>query len=337
MYYVVMKSTDIRRNLATEQYLMNHVSFDEPLILFYIQKPCVIVGRNQNVLSEVDINYAKAQGITITRRLSGGGAVYDDLGNLSFSIVVNANSHSFGDFSLFTKPILKALHSMGAIGAEMSGRNDLLIDGKKFSGNAMYTKNKKMYAHGTLMFDVNIEEANRVLTISKKKIETRATKSVRSRVTNLKPYLSKKYQKITTEEFRDQLLLYLFNEESMEKIAPYEYQMTEKDQKAIDQLVQNIYGNDSWIFGEEPKFTIQREERFKGGIIEAKIAVEKGKIETITLYGDYFGQKETKEVEKLLTGCTYNQEAIMQALITVKIDDYFKNISKKEFVRLLVE
>lgn len=143
MYYVIMPSQDIRRNLATEQYLLNQRTFDEPLVLFYIQKPCVIVGRNQNVRAEVDLKYAKEHQVIITRRLSGGGAVYDDLGNLSFSFVVNADHASFGNFKLFTQPIIEALHEMGATGAEVSGRNDLMIDGKKFSGNAMYTKNKK--------------------------------------------------------------------------------------------------------------------------------------------------------------------------------------------------
>ncbi|MBP2098650.1 lipoate--protein ligase [Enterococcus rivorum] len=336
MRYVIMKSDDIRRNLATEQYLLNHVSFDEPLILFYIQKPCVIVGRNQNVLSEVDMNYATEQGITITRRLSGGGAVYDDLGNLSFSFVVDADSQSFGDFKLFTKPIIKALHFLGATGAEVSGRNDLLIDGKKFSGNAMYTKNKKMYAHGTLMLDVNIEEANRVLTVSQKKLESKGTKSVRSRVTNLRPYLSAEYQSLTIEEFRDQLLLYLFNAKTLAEIISHEYHLTPQDDEAIDQLVKDIYANEDWIFGEEPKFTIQKEERFKGGTIEAKISVDKGKIVALTIYGDYFGQKKTEEIEALLVGCGYNQKSLALALKNVSIEEYFKNISKTDFIGLLI-
>lgn len=337
MRYVVMKSDDIRWNLATEQYLMNHVSFDEPLILFYIQKPCVIVGRNQNMHSEVDLNYVREHGITITRRLSGGGAVYDDLGNLSFSFVVDADNQSFGDFKLFTKPIIKALHYMGATGAEVSGRNDLLIDGKKFSGNAMYTKNKKMYAHGTLMFDVDIAKANRVLTVSKKKMASKGTKSVRSRVTNLKPYLSAEYQALTTEEFRDQLLLYLFNARAIAEIASHEYQLTPQDQQAIDQLVQDVYANEEWLFGEEPKFTIQKEARFKGGTMEAKISVEKGKIDALTIYGDYFGQKETQEIQQLLIGCSYNQQGMERALETISLEEYFKNISKADLISLLVD
>lgn len=337
MYYVIMPSQDIRRNLATEHYLLNQRTFDEPLVLFYIQKPCVIVGRNQNVRAEVDLNYAKEHHITITRRLSGGGAVYDDLGNLSFSFVVNADHESFGNFKLFTQPILDALHSMGAVNAKISGRNDLLIDGKKFSGNAMYTKNKKMYSHGTLMLDVDLDEVSRVLTVSEKKLASKGTKSVRSRVTNLKPYLDKEYQGISTEAFRDRVLLQLFNAKKMEAIRTQEYQLTQEDEQAIDQLVLDIYGNDAWVFGEEPKYTIKREEKFKGGVIEANISVEKGKISTITIYGDYFSQKETKEIEDLLIGCKYDKEAIKHVLAEITVSDYFNNVSKDEFVQLLVE
>lgn len=337
MYYVVMSSHDIRRNLATEQYILNQKDFDEAVILFYIQKPCVIVGRNQNVRAEVDLKYAEANNITITRRLSGGGAVYDDLGNLSFSFVVNAEHEAFGDFKRFTEPLITALHDMGAVGAEISGRNDLLIDGKKFSGNAMYTKNKKMYSHGTLMFDVKLDEVGRVLTVSEKKLASKGTKSVRSRVTNLKPFLSKEYQTLTTEEFRDQLLLRLFEVDTLEAIKDYEYLLTQKDEAAIDQLVADIYANDEWIFGEEPKFTIKREEKFKGGLMEANISVEKGRIAAITIYGDYFSQKDTKDLETLLVGCEYKSEAIEQRLKPISIDEYFNHVTKAEFIQLLVD
>ncbi|WP_348921739.1 lipoate--protein ligase [Enterococcus rotai] len=337
MYYVIMPSQDIRRNLATEQYLLNQRTFDEPLVLFYIQKPCVIVGRNQNVRAEVDLKYAKEHQVIITRRLSGGGAVYDDLGNLSFSFVVNADHASFGNFKLFTQPIIEALHEMGATGAEVSGRNDLMIDGKKFSGNAMYTKNKKMYSHGTLMLDVDLDEVSRVLTVSEKKLASKGTKSVRSRVTNLKPYLAKEYQDITTEAFRDKLLLHLFSADTMEAIQRHEYKLTQADEQAIDQLVSDIYANDAWIFGEEPKYTIKREEKFKGGLIEANISVEKDRITAITIYGDYFSRKDTQEVADLLIGCKYAPEAIKQVLAPIRIDDYFANVTKEEFVQLLVD
>ena len=337
MRYVVMQSRDIRENLATEDYLLNTLSFEEPLVLFYIQKPCVILGRNQNAYEEIDLAYAREKGIVITRRLSGGGAVYDDLGNVSFSFVVQEGHQAFEDFKAFTKPIIEALHKMGATGAEISGRNDLLIDGKKFSGNAMYTKKGKMYTHGTLMYDVDLAEVQRVLTVSKKKIESKGTKSVRGRVTNLRPYLDEKYQKLTIEEFRNRLLMELFDVESLTEIAEKEYVLTKADQQEIRKLVAEVYGNEAWIFGEAPKFTIKKEEKFKGGIVDARLTVEKGKIIELTIYGDYFAKKETAEIVAALLGVDYQYSSIWQALAAFNFEDYFVNITKEEFVHLLVD
>ena len=337
MRYVIMQSRDIRENLATEDYLLNTLSFEEPLVLFYIQEPCVILGRNQNAYEEIDLAYAREKGIVITRRLSGGGAVYDDLGNVSFSFVVREGHQAFGDFKAFTKPIIEALHKMGATGAEISGRNDLLIDGKKFSGNAMYTKKGKMYTHGTLMYDVDLAEVQRVLTVSKKKIESKGTKSVRGRVTNLRPYLDEKYQKLTIEEFRNRLLMELFDVESLTEIAEKEYVLTKTDQQEIRKLVAEVYGNEAWIFGEAPKFTIKKEEKFKGGIVDARLTVEKGKIIELTIYGDYFAKKETAEIVAALLGVDYQYSSIWQALAAFNFEDYFVNITKEEFVHLLVD
>ena len=337
MRYVIMQSRDIRENLATEDYLLNTLSFEEPLVLFYIQEPCVILGRNQNAYEEIDLAYAREKGIVITRRLSGGGAVYDDLWNVSFSFVVQEEHQAFGDFKAFTKPIIEALHKMGATGAEISGRNDLLIDGKKFSGNAMYTKKGKMYTHGTLMYDVDLAEVQRVLTVSKKKIESKGTKSVRGRVTNLRPYLDEKYQQLTIEEFRNRLLMELFDVESLTEIAEKEYVLTKADQQEIRKLVAEVYGNEAWIFGEAPKFTIKKEEKFKGGIVDARLTVEKGKIIELTIYGDYFAKKETTEIVAALLGVDYQYSSIWQALAAFNFEDYFVNITKEEFVHLLVD
>lgn len=337
MRYVIMQSRDIRENLATEDYLLNTLSFEEPLVLFYIQEPCVILGRNQDAYEEIDLAYAREKGIVITRRLSGGGAVYDDLGNVSFSFVVQEGHQAFGDFKAFTKPIIEALHKMGATGAEISGRNDLLIDGKKFSGNAMYTKKGKMYTHGTLMYDVDLAEVQRVLTVSKKKIESKGTKSVRGSVTNLRPYLDEKYQQLTIEEFRNRLLMELFDVESLTEIAEKEYVLTKADQQEIRKLVAEVYGNEAWIFGEAPKFTIKKEEKFKGGIVDARLTVEKGKIIELTIYGDYFAKKETAEIVAALLGVDYQYSSIWQALAAFNFEDYFVNITKEEFVHLLVD
>ena len=236
MYYISMKSHDIGRNLATEQYLMNNREFDEPLLLFYYEKPCIIVGRNQNTLEEINQNYVKEHGITVTRRLSGGGAVYQDLGNLCFSFVVDSESEQFGDFKSFVQPVVDALHAMGAKSAEVSGRNDILVDGKKFSGNAMYSRNGKTFSHGTLMLDVDLNVVSDALNVPADKMASKGIKSVKSRVTNLKPYLAPEYQNITVPEFRDTLLKELFHVDNLDDIKDKEVVVTDKEQAAIDKI-----------------------------------------------------------------------------------------------------
>ena len=152
MKYLVTDSRDIRYNLALETYLMEHANLDEPILYFYINSPCIILGRYQDAYEEINQEYVKKHNIIVTRRTSGGGAVYDDLGNVSFSFITKDDGDSIGNFRKFTDPVIKALHKLGATDAEMSGRNDLQINGKKFSGNAMKTEKGRMFSHGTLMY-----------------------------------------------------------------------------------------------------------------------------------------------------------------------------------------
>ncbi|MHC5216763.1 lipoate--protein ligase [Enterococcus sp. LJL128] len=337
MYYIHLDSKDIRENLAAEQYVLNSLSFDEPLVLFYIQSPCVIIGRNQNAFAEINRTYAREKNITVTRRQSGGGAVYDDLGNVSFSFIMNAAGNNFGDFKHFTQPIIDALHRMGAATAAMNGRNDLFIDDKKFSGNAMYKKGTKMYMHGTLMFDVNLQEMETVLQVSEKKLESKGTKSVRSHVTNIKPYLNKKYQKITTEAFRDQLTLQLFSAAELGDIQDRKYELTAFDYQEINKLVEEVYGNNQWIYGEAPEFSLQKEKKFPSGLLDIRLSIDKGKIKSIRIYGDYFSQKDSRDVEALLTGADYDDKSIEKVLANISMEEYFSGISKETFIRLLLD
>ena len=236
MQYLAMPSNDIRRNLATEQHLMNSDHMQVPFMLFYIEDSCIIVGRNQNTLEEINQTYCREHGVTITRRLSGGGAMYQDMGNLCFSFVVPADQVKFGDFKDLVKPVVDALHDMGATGAEVTGRNDIVIDGKKFSGNAMYTRDGKTFSHGTLMYNVNTDVVAEALRVPKDKIESKGIKSVRSRVTNIMPYLKPEFQNLTTQQFRDELIKRIMKVDSIEEARQNEYHLTDEDNQAIDAI-----------------------------------------------------------------------------------------------------
>ncbi|KRL38274.1 lipoate-protein ligase [Liquorilactobacillus uvarum DSM 19971] len=314
---------------------MSKKDIELPLVLFYIQKPCVIIGRNQNTLEEIDQQYCRDKNIVVTRRLSGGGAMYDDLGNLSFSFIVNADKQRFGDFKTMVAPIVGALHKLGVSGAEVTGRNDIVVDGKKFSGNAMYTRSGRTFSHGTLMLDVDMNEVGKALSVPKDKIQSKGIKSVRSRVTNLRPYLAEKYKRITTEEFRDFIIQSILGSVSMSEARKYAYDLTIEDQAEIEQLEQKYYRNWDWVYGRSPKFTLKRRRHFENGTIDARVLVENGRIETIRFLGDYFGVKDVAHLEKLLAGQTFDSQKIAKVLAAIDINDYFQGINSGQIVRLL--
>ncbi len=331
-----MESNDIRMNLATEEYLMNHADISEPLFLVYIQSPCVIIGRNQNAYEELDLNYLRENHITLTRRISGGGAVFDDLGNMSFSFVKKRDEVQFGDYQNVTEPILVALHKMGATQAQSGGRNDLYINGLKFSGNAMYSKNNRTYSHGTLMYDVDLSVLDRILTVSKEKIASKATPSVKKNVTNVKGYLKPEYQFERTEDFRDQLLCELYGVKSLTEIKDKELALTQADREAIQKLFDEKYANDAWIFGEAPAFEYNKRTRIASvGIVDVKLNVVHGKISAAKIFGDFFGQQPVEQLSDFLVGKEYRFEAIEKALKQIKVSEYIHNLTNEDFLALL--
>lgn len=338
MYFVAnerngQEITDPRINLAIETFLLKHLTLDEPILLFYINEPSIIIGRNQNTIEEINTEYVEENHIHIVRRLSGGGAVYHDFGNLSFCFITNDDGNSFRDFGKFTEPVIQSLHKMGVEGAALIGRNDLVIDGQKFSGNAMYSTNGRMTAHGTIMFDSDVEAVVGALKVRKDKIESKGIKSIRSRVTNIRPYLSDDYQYITTKEFRDKLLLNIFDVDSREEVK--EYKLTDEDWKKIEEISNEYYRNWDWNYGKSPKFELVRRHRFPIGSVEFQMNVDKGKIKNIRIYGDFFGLGEISDVEEKLTGIKYEPQAIGEVFDEMDIKKYFGNITKEELVHLI--
>ncbi|ANZ99645.1 lipoate--protein ligase [Carnobacterium divergens] len=334
MYFVDNNEvTDPRINLAIETFLLKEMKLDEPILLFYINEPSIIIGRNQNTIEEINTQYVEENNIHVVRRLSGGGAVYHDFGNLSFSFIMPDDGNSFRDFGKFTKPVIASLHQMGVEGAELKGRNDLVIDDKKFSGNAMYATSGRMFAHGTIMFDSDIEAVVGALKVRKDKIESKGIKSIRSRVTNIKPFLSDEYQYISTKEFRNQLLLSIFDVTERSQVK--EYHLTEADWNRIHEISNDYYGNWDWNYGKSPKFELNRRQRFPIGSVEFKMNVENGFLKEVRIFGDFFGLGEISDVEKMLENVKYERSAINDVLDKVDIKRYFGNIEKEDLLNLI--
>ena len=333
MYFVDNGNNyDASLNIALETYLVENRLVDEPILLFYINDPSIIVGRNQNTIEEVNQAYVEEKGIRVVRRMSGGGAVYHDRGNFSFCFIKDDDG-SFRDFASFTQPVIQALHKMGAKGAELKGRNDLLIDDKKFSGNAMYAKNGRMTAHGTILFDADLDEVTKALKPRKEKFESKGIKSVRSRVTNIKPYVSPEYQKLTTEEFRDLLLLEIFGVKSRDQVK--ELKLTEADWAKVREIQAERFGNWDWNYGQSPAFAIQMSQKFPFGFVDFRFNVEQGVIKEVKVYGDFFGLGDISDVEDALVGVRFEREAVNQVFENLDFNKYFGRVTAEEILTLI--
>lgn len=319
--------TDPRINLAIEEYALKNLDINETYLLFYINGPSIIIGKNQNTIEEINTEYVEANDIKVVRRLSGGGAVYHDLGNLNFSFITKDDGESFHNFKKFTEPVVDALNKLG-VNAELSGRNDLVVGGRKISGNAQFSTRGRMFSHGTLMLDSEIENVVSALKVKKDKIESKGIKSIRSRVANISEFMD---SKISIEDFRTLLLENIFG--GKDQIE--EYVLTEKDWESIEQISKERYQNWDWNYGKSPKFNLQHSHRFPVGGIDVRLEVNKGVIENCKIFGDFFGVGDVADIEEKLVGLRYEKSEIDRALEDVDIKHYFGNITKEEFTGLI--
>ena len=319
--------TDPQINLAIEEYVLRNLDENESYLLFYINEPSIIIGKNQNTIEEINTEYVEKNNIKVVRRLSGGGAVYHDLGNLNFSFITKDDGDSFHNFLKFTEPVVKALQKMG-VNAELSGRNDLLAEGRKISGNAQFSTKGKMFSHGTLLFNSEMDHIVSALKVRKDKIESKGIKSVRSRVANIIEFLK---EPMTIEEFRSELLKNIF--EGVKEIP--EYVLTEEDWKNIYKLSEERYQNWEWNYGKSPRFNLQNSKRLPVGLIEFRLDVKKGIIEECKIFGDFFGVGDVTEIEKLLLGVQYERIAITDRLKDIDVKHYFGNVTLDDIINII--
>ncbi|SDR79521.1 lipoate--protein ligase [Winogradskyella sediminis] len=319
--------TNPKLNLALEEYALRHFDASTDYLLFYINAPSIIIGRNQNTLEEINQDFTEANNIHVVRRISGGGAVYHDLGNLNFSFITNHDGKSISNFKKFTAPVIKVLNDMG-VAAELKGRNDILVDEKKISGTAQFSTGKRMISHGTLLFDTDMSEVVKALQVKMSKIQSKGHKSVRSRVANISDFLT---SPISMADFKKQLLTGLY-----EASEPFEtYKLTEAEWKAVHDLKAEKYDLWEWNFGRSPKFNIQRNKRFPIGEIDLRIFVEKGHISDFKVFGDFFGRQPISDLETLLINVPYDKNEINKVLEDVSIEDYFGTLEKSDFINLV--
>jgi lipoate-protein ligase A len=321
-------STDPRLNLALEEYVLRTRFPGQECLLFYINQPSIIIGRNQNTIEEIDPDAVRSRQIHVVRRISGGGAVYHDLGNLNFSFLSPYTMGRFNRYEEFTRPVVAALRGMG-VPAELGGRNDITVDGRKISGNAQFVSGDRMFSHGTLLLDSDLTVLSQVLTPKPGKVESKGHKSVRSRVANISEFLA---EPMAIEEFRGRILDEIFGDRRSLPLL----ELTDADHAAVRALAASKYATWEWNIGRSPACNVQRARRFPSGEIDVRIDVQDGLVKGLRFFGDFIGQMEVVGLEERLRGLRYDRETLDAALLGVQVSDYFGDVTRDDLLALLL-
>lgn len=329
MKYIVNTSNDPAYNVALEAYAFQKLTDIDEIFILWINEPAIIIGRHQNTIQEINKEFIDKNGIHVVRRLSGGGAVYHDLNNLNYTIISNNTQEGAFDFQTFSKPVIDTLAKLG-VKAEFTGRNDLEINGQKFAGNAQAYYKGRMMHHGCLLFDVDMSVLGQALKVSKDKIESKGIKSVRARVTNIVDHLS---DKITVQEFSDAILAQM-KEEYPEMD---EYVLSDAELSEIQAMRDNQFATWDWTYGKAPEYTIERGVRYPAGKITTYANVENSTIESVKIFGDFFGVKPVDDIEKMLEGVRYDYKDVLAALKTVDTSQYFSRMTPEEITKAIVD
>jgi lipoate-protein ligase A len=321
--------TDAHLNLALEEYVLRHKMAEDDLLLFYVNAPAIIIGRNQNTIEEINADVVEARNIAVVRRVSGGGAVYHDLGNLNFSFMTRDVRGRFNRYDRFNGPVVEVLRELG-VHAEIGGRNDILVGERKISGNAQFATPDRMLSHGTLLLDTNLDDVTAALRPKPGKVESKGMKSIRSRVANIMEFLE---TPIGVDELRERILERIFGTRDRAHIPSVA--LDAADWYAVRALRDKKYGSWSWNYGENPASNVQRARRFPVGEIDARLDVQQGLIRSVRIFGDFFGRSDVREIESRLAGLPYERDAIARALQSENLADYFGDVAREDVLDLL--
>ena len=338
MILVRNTNTEPYKNMAFEEYLLR--TCDEPAVMLWRNEPAVIIGKNQNAREQVNFSFTESHGIKTVRRLTGGGAVFHDLGNVNYTFITPATEDDRINFSYFCRPIINALAGLG-IEASLSGRNDLVVpDGRKFSGTAACAfecggKTKLMH-HGTLLFSADMSYLSGALNVDPEKIRSKGIKSVKSRVTNLCEHIAPEFSRMKAEDFKEYLENY-FIENGARLVIPDAHALHE-----IEKLAEEKYAGMEWLFGARTESGARvKAKRFDFGkvSVETELLYEVGKparIKKVKFSGDFFGTKPVDALEKMLCLTKAEKCDIIQKLEEAPLSAYIYGATPDEICSLIL-
>jgi len=327
---VTPNSQDAAFHFSVETYFLEHFPLDQPLFMIWQADRCAMLGVNQVAAAEIDRDYAKREQIQIVRRQSGGGTIYTDLDTLLYTLILPQAEGDVREILRETVagPIVRALNKLG-IPAELKGRNDILVAGKKVSGLAQYARNGRVCTHGSLLYDADLDMLAGVLQVDDEKIRSKAIRSIRSRVTNLREHMA---GPVSTAAFWALLAETLAQEWDMQT-----YTLTDTDLMKIDEICREKYANPAWTFGRDPKFSFSSGKRFPAGKIEIFLDVAQGKITACSICGDFLGAAPICGLEQVLTGRAFCREAIADALARVDLQPYLGEITQGQLLSCIFD
>lgn len=334
MRVIIHDYTDPYFNLAAEEYLLENEARD--VFMLWRNDNAVVIGKNQNTWAEVNVPFTEANGITVVRRLSGGGAVFHDLGNVNFTYLTAHNPVRGIDFDPFVTPIIRALAALG-VEAAADGRNDIVVNGSKISGNAQCVHRlpnggERLLHHGTLLFSADLSRLAAALQVSPEKIRAKGVASVRERVTNLKNVPGFP-QDMTVQDFMSHLAHTAVSADA--ELTP----LTESEIEGICALRDKKYATWEWNFGASLRHDTEKTCRFSFGILHASYTAVGGTIESLRLFGDYFGRLAVSELETALSGTPLREDALTAVLTSLPapVEEYIRGAAAEDIVRLILQ
>ena len=322
MLCISSNHTDPYFNLASEEYLLKSVS--EDVFLLYRNDLSIVVGKHQNTLAEINLPYVQEKGITVARRISGGGTVFHDLGNLNFAFITAGAEGDLVNYRKYTEPIIGAMGSLG-LDVRLGDRHELLVGDLKISGTASHVFKNRVLHHGTLLFSSELSDLTASLKAPVERFSDRAVKSVRSKVTNIRDHL---VDKMEVADF--QKLLYTYILDTMPKAKPYQYK--NPDIEEITKLRDSKFSTWEWNFGYSPRYQFNKNLVFKSGQIALRMNVDKGIIQEVTIEGDFLGTKDIHGLEEALVGTIHDPETIRLRLSGLRVEDYITGLENEDLL-----